>query len=79
MIEQLNLMGAIYASAVVTIVATDGDSQDGLAGLEGVSAPRELEQRVIPFREEKLIVRNTNNWSLSGGTPYYDRGWTYQE
>lgn len=78
--EQLNIMGAIYASAVVTIIAADSDSQDGLLGLRDISAPRKLEQKVIPFGEEKIVVRNTDIFSMgNGGTPYYDRGWTYQE
>lgn len=38
----LRMMGAIYANAVVTVVVADGDSQDGLSGLEGTSAPRNL-------------------------------------
>lgn len=77
--EQLNLMGAIYASAIITIIAADGDSQDGLLGLRDVSAPRKLEQRILPFREEKIVVQNTRLFFASGGTPYYDRGWAYQE
>lgn len=77
--EQLNLMGAIYASAVVTIIAADGDSQDGLLGLRDISAPRKLQQRILPFGEERIVVQISNTFSLSGGTPYYNRGWTYQE
>lgn len=77
--EQLNLMGAIYASAIVTIIAADGDSQDGLLGLRDISAPRKLEQHIIPFGEEKIIVQNTGWFFSSGGTPYYNRGWAYQE
>lgn len=77
--EQLALMGAIYASAVVTIIAADGDAQDGLLGLRGVSAPRKLAQRVLPFGEENLVVRNTDTFSMTGGTEYYERAWTYQE
>jgi hypothetical protein len=76
---QLNLMGAIYASALLTIVAADGDSQDALTGLKDVSPPRGLDQRVVPFGDEKIIVRNTYIFSMEGGTPYYNRGWTYQE
>ncbi|PHH80288.1 hypothetical protein CDD80_2129 [Ophiocordyceps camponoti-rufipedis] len=78
MTEQLKMMGAIYANAFVTIIAGDGDSQEGLFGLRGVSSPRDLRQRVIPFGEEKLFVRNTDIFSLQNG-PYHDRGWTYQE
>lgn len=77
--EQLNLMGGIYASAVVTIIAADGDSQYGLPGLKGVSGPRDLKQEVIPFGEETIIRRNTGIFSMGSGTPYYERGWTYQE
>jgi len=77
--EQLRMMGSIYASAVVTIIAADGDSQTGLAGLKGASSPRELHQRVIPFGDDKIIVRNTQIFSMDSGHPYYDRGWTYQE
>ena len=77
--EQLNLMGAIYASAIVTIIGADGDSQDGLLGLRDTSAPRKLKQHILPFGEEKIVVRNTNIFFSTGGTPYYDRGWAYQE
>jgi hypothetical protein len=77
--DQLNNTGAIYASAVVTIIAADGDSHDGLLGLRDISAPRKLEQTVIPFGEEKIVVRNTDIFSMGNGTPYYHRGWTYQE
>ena len=78
MAQELSLMGAIYAGAVVTIVAADGDAQYGLRGLKGISSPREMEQQIIPFGEEKLVVRNIGN---AGPEPqaYYERGWTYQE
>ncbi|KAL2824062.1 heterokaryon incompatibility protein-domain-containing protein [Aspergillus cavernicola] len=75
---QLNLMGAIYASAVVTIISADGDSQDGLPGLQHVSSTRTLEQRVLPFGEDRIVVRNTNIFSMGSWTPYHKRGWTYQ-
>lgn len=32
--EQLNLMGSIYASAIITTVAADEDSQEGLPVLK---------------------------------------------
>ncbi|XDG04010.1 hypothetical protein ABKA04_003625 [Annulohypoxylon sp. FPYF3050] len=76
---QLQLMGAIYGNAVVTIIAADTDSKEGLPGLKGVSGSRKLEQEVVPFGEEQLVVRNTLQFSMVGGTPYYQRGWTYQE
>ena len=77
--EQLNLMSAIYASAIITIIAADGDSQDGLLGLRDVSAPRKLEQRILPFGQEKIVVQNAHIFSLSRGTPYFNRGWAFQE
>ncbi|KAM0344842.1 hypothetical protein ACHAPU_007224 [Fusarium lateritium] len=82
--EQLQSMGAIYANAVVTIVAADGDSESGLPGLKGLSSSREMSQNVIPFGDEKLIVRNTYGLSemiffASRSQPYYSRGWTFQE
>lgn len=77
--QQLSMMGAIYANALVTIIATDGDSQTGIVGLKGVSSPRNLKQRVIPFGDEDIIVRNTHRLALCMGVDYYNRGWTFQE
>ena len=76
--KQRNLMGAIYASAIVTIIAADGDTQDGVLGLRDISAPRKLEQRILPFGKDKIVVRNTGIF-YSSGTRFYERGWTYQE
>jgi hypothetical protein len=78
-IEQLRLMGAIYANTVVTIVAADGDTLTGLAGLKGVSEPRQLEQKVIPFGDEKLLRRNNRSVEMEIWRPYYERGWIFQE
>lgn len=77
--EQLDLMTAIYARSIVTIIAADGDSSDGLLGLKGISSPRDLRQKVIPFGNETLLVRNTGIFSMGSGTEYYNRAWTYQE
>lgn len=81
--EQLNQMGAIYANAIMTIVATDGDSQDGLQGLQGISPPRRPRQGVFPFGDEHIIVRDMNGGSGKGlgedTKRYYTRGWTFQE
>lgn len=78
-LEELRMMGAIYANALITIIVADGDSQGGLSGLEGVSEHREMHQRIIPFGEEKLLVRNTGIFDLSGGSHYHSRAWTFQE
>lgn len=79
--EQLRLMGAIYSSATLTIVASDGDANEGILGLQGSSQSRELKQAVIPvFENEKVIVRQLPVLrSLSGCTSYFERGWTFQE
>ncbi|RGP58395.1 hypothetical protein FSPOR_11896 [Fusarium sporotrichioides] len=78
--EQPKSMGAIYANAVVTIVAADSDSGSGFHGLEGVSSSREINQDIIPFGDEKLVIRNTYMMDMMlGPQDYYDRGWTFQE
>lgn len=85
--EELNRMGNFYASAVVTIIAADGDSKSGLCGLEGVSEPRKLIQRLVPFGHERLLVDEGSIYT-DGPRPeypngpeseYWHRGWTYQE
>ena len=76
---QLKLMSAIYANAILTIIAADGDASDGLLGIEGVSASRQFKQKIIPFGDERILVRNTGIFSMDTGTPYYDRAWPYQE
>ncbi|GKU13068.1 unnamed protein product, partial [Fusarium langsethiae] len=60
--RQLNLMGAIYANAIVTIIAADSDSLTGLAGIKGTSAARQLKQGIIPFGDQKLL--KTENFGL---------------
>ncbi|KAF7948051.1 uncharacterized protein EAE97_003462 [Botrytis byssoidea] len=77
--EELNMMGAIYSNAVVTIIAADGDAQDGLRGLEGVSQSRDIDQSIIPFGDEQLVVRNTISNDFWIGDDYHGRGWTFQE
>lgn len=77
---QLKLMGAIYANATVTIVAADEDSNVGIPGIQGVSGPRQLQQRVIPFGEEQVVVDNSRLYLVHHeGKPYFKRGWTFQE
>ncbi|RBR23801.1 uncharacterized protein FIESC28_03417 [Fusarium coffeatum] len=82
--EQLGLMGAIYANAIITIIAADGDSDSGLSGLHDISGPREASQDIIPFGDETIVVRNTFNlnemiYYSSQPQAYYQRGWTFQE
>ena len=77
--QQLRLMGAIYASATITVVALDTDSREGILGLKGISPPRNLKQQIFPFREAQLLFRSTSQDTLQTAQPYHDRGWTYQE
>lgn len=78
-VKELNLMSVIYANATVTIIAADGDSQDGILGLRGVSSSRKLEHRVIPFGKEEIIVRDKSTYPYSLSKGIRGRGWTYQE
>ncbi|ESU13906.1 hypothetical protein FGSG_13174, partial [Fusarium graminearum PH-1] len=77
--RQLTSMGAIYANAIVTVVAADGDSLTGLAGIRCISAARQLNQVIVPFQDQKL--KRLDYWALQmeNRLPYYERGWIYQE
>ena len=77
--EQLNLMTAIYAGAIFTVIAADGDRAEGIAGLKGISEPRTLKQKMFPIGKEHLVVRNFDTFSLEHWHDYHERGWTYQE
>lgn len=77
--KQLSLMGAIYANAILTVVAADGDSQTGLAGIKGISAPRELKQILVPFGDHQLLHKDNIGFQAEIWLPYYERGWIYQE
>lgn len=72
-------MGAIYASASMTIVATDGDAVYGLPGVKGSAESRNLQQQIIPFgsNDESVVVRKLD--LLGQSTEYHKRAWTYQE
>ncbi|KAI1171296.1 heterokaryon incompatibility protein-domain-containing protein, partial [Nemania sp. FL0916] len=80
-VEQLNLMGAIYANATFTIITTSTDSNEGLLGLRGVSNSRRLKQRVIPFGADQIVARGyTGSRHLfAEERPYNYRAWTHQE
>ncbi|WXC58100.1 hypothetical protein SNK03_003999 [Fusarium graminearum] len=79
--EQLATMGIIYANAVVTIIAVDGDSRSGIPGLKGISNPRGIHQEVIPFGDETILIRNKEFRGMTRveSEHYHNRGWTFQE
>lgn len=76
---QMGLRGTLYANALVTIISTEKDRRNGIPGLQGISNPRKLEQRIIPFGAEKIAVRNTGLFSMGTWGAYHKRGWTYQD
>ncbi|KAH7088961.1 heterokaryon incompatibility protein-domain-containing protein [Paraphoma chrysanthemicola] len=78
--RQLGMMGSIYASAALTIIAADGDAEDGIVGLDGASESRGLEQKIFSLGTRQVIVRDAHIFSLTdSATPYFSRAWTFQE
>ncbi|KAF2997838.1 hypothetical protein E8E13_001516 [Curvularia kusanoi] len=79
MIEQLQLMGAIYASAKLAIVALEGDSTTGLAGTPDL--PRVLNNSLKWKNGSRILVRNPPALSVTDvdASEYFKRGWTFQE
>jgi hypothetical protein len=79
--KQLQLMGSIYASAKLTIVALDGDASTGLKGTNPKSSPRSLPD-IFPWKNGKsVMVRHLPALSVHNteASEYFARGWTYQE
>ncbi|KAF4333539.1 hypothetical protein FBEOM_12651 [Fusarium beomiforme] len=79
--EQLQLMGGIYASAKLTIVALDGDASTGLRGLKCQSSSRSL-SNIFPWKDGKsIMVRHLPALSVRDpeASEYFQRGWTFQE
>lgn len=81
MAHELNSMAAIYASAKMTLVVTDGDAMDGIAGLESISQPRDIQQQCFSWSSgDSVVVRKLPIMQHTHGcSPYFDRGWTFQE
>lgn len=79
--HQLQHMGAIYASAKLAIIASDGDGMTGLPGIQGYSPPRNL-TNIFPWDENGVIL--IRDLPVLGGSvhhqsDYFRRGWTFQE
>lgn len=78
--KELNQMAAIYANSTLTIIAAEGeDAEFGLPGLKGISKPREMKERWIDFGEKEKVIRSMFPWFHLAQTPYFKRGWTFQE
>ncbi|KAF6788735.1 hypothetical protein CMUS01_16382 [Colletotrichum musicola] len=80
--KQLRLMGAIYASAILTIVAAEGSAKYGMPGLPGISRPRNPRTRVFRPKQsddEVFVWHRPVFSSNSGGEGYFSHGWTFQE
>jgi len=87
--EQLDLMGAIYANAVFTIVVANTDAMGGIPGLEGISNPRRdslPSWTAIPWGDETIRICSDDvagSLSMARLIPrsdeYYKRGWAFQE
>jgi hypothetical protein len=78
--EQLGQMSAIYATALLTIVADDGDGLTGLRGLRGISTePRYIAQEHINFCGERLVLYDRAAHHITSKGAYHQRCWTFQE
>jgi len=78
--EQLGQMSAIYATALLTVVADDGDGLTGLRGLPEISAePRHIMQEHIPFNGERLVLWDRITHHVTSKGAYHQRCWTFQE
>jgi hypothetical protein len=77
---ELMQMAAIYANSTLTIIAAEGENASyGLLGLEGISKPRVLQDRWWPFGDTEKVIQPRFPWFHMGQTPYFKRGWTFQE
>ncbi|OAL55136.1 HET-domain-containing protein [Pyrenochaeta sp. DS3sAY3a] len=75
----LESMASIYANATFTIVAADGsDANFGIRGIGSGTLPRSASCDVVRFQSQDILVSSDRVWSPEG-SPWADRGWTYQE
>lgn len=80
--HQLSNMHGIYATSVLTIIAKDGqDAGHGLRGLRGTSAPRSIEQLVVPLAAGETIAMMESEYKprVPSMFDYTQRMWTFQE
>ncbi|KAF2122240.1 heterokaryon incompatibility protein-domain-containing protein [Lophiotrema nucula] len=77
-VQQIQLMSSIYTGASFTIVAADGSHADH--GLLGIGAThRQPPQAILSFSLSQKFIIDLNADVPSHPTPYFQRGWTYQE
>lgn len=80
--HQLKNMHCIYATSFLTIIAKDGqDAEYGLRGLRGISAPRSIEQVVVPLAEGETVIMMEPEYNPRDSSmfDYTQRMWTFQE
>lgn len=79
---QLAKMSAIYANAIVTIVAADGfDANHGLRGLLSISMPRSIQQKVFRLGRGRYVLEDDDAPGIGAKdrSLWATRGWTFQE
>jgi len=71
-------MASIFANATVTIIAMQGaDANCGLRGLRDISEPRNCVQDIFTFEKGCSVI--TTKQQDEDQSPWYQRGWTFQE
>ncbi|KAJ4989541.1 hypothetical protein SVAN01_04918 [Stagonosporopsis vannaccii] len=77
--RQLAAMASIYVNAYVTIVASDGDAQTGLAGTRK-ERPRQTPYKAFHLSSTCQLVDYDNTFERDAASlAYHTRGWTFQE
>lgn len=86
--KDLNSMHHIYHNSVLCLVAWAGtDANHGLRGIQGISAPRLIEQMVLDIASGERISclyvpqehGSKHQLGAVEGSHYNQRGWTFQE
>ncbi|KAI0453049.1 HET-domain-containing protein [Xylaria acuta] len=73
-------MGAIYAQASITIIASDGNNAgDGLRGLQGMSGPRSVNQFVRSLGRGQQLIETYSPRAGGVRSTWHTRAWTFQE
>ncbi|KAK1749815.1 heterokaryon incompatibility protein-domain-containing protein, partial [Echria macrotheca] len=75
--EQIAAMGAVYSLAKLVLLATDGHSDSGIAGVSHDRPQKQLSYQIagITFTNAPVGWREI----INGSSAWSTRGWTYQE